>query len=167
MKQTISYRVLNFLGGFAGLAVLTSAYIIEYGFHQAPCSLCLMQRYLLWGLTFLFFIAGFHAQASLKTRLAYGCSYLILAIAGLGLAIRQIWIQHLPKDAVPNCVADLERIFKFQPLIEAFKTVLTGGGECQESTFQILGFNLAEIAALVFTGFIVYGILLLYQKRRV
>jgi len=169
MKPTLNFRRLTLLGGFACLVILGSAYLIEYGFKQAPCSLCLLQRYVLWLLCILFFLAGLHAPNKVPPRIAYLLSTFFLSVIGLLLTLRQIWIQHLPKETVPNCVADLERVLKFQPLLEAAKTILSGGGECRESKFTLLGLSLAENAALAFIVLAIFSLVLIFfvKKRRI
>ena len=169
MKQYFNFRILTLLGGTCLSLILASAYLIEYGLNQAPCSLCLLQRYVLWVLCLLLFIAGLQAPTSTLPRYTYGIGTFLLSVLGLLLALRQIWIQHLPKEAVPNCVADLERVLKFQPLLEAAKTIFDRRGRRREAHFTILGLSLAETAAIVFVCLSIFSLLLIYleKKRRI
>lgn len=166
MKHYFNFRQWNVLGGIACLLVLSTAYFIEYGFNQIPCSLCLLQRYVLWLLCLSFLIAALHAPKGLFTRVAYGLLNVLLSGIGFLLTLRQIWIQHLPKEAAPNCVADLERILQYQPLLEAVQTILTGGGECREAKFTLLGLSLAEISTVVFAGFMLFSIVLVISQKK-
>jgi protein dithiol:quinone oxidoreductase len=166
MKLKLTFRSLMWLGAAACLVFLGAAYLLEYGFHQAPCSLCLLQRYTLWIVCLIFVFAGIHAPKNLG-RYLYSVIATIFSIIGILLASRQIWIQSLPGDQLPNCTAGLERLFAYQPGLEVIKTILMGGGECADSDFKILGLTLAEQSGLMFAGFIVYLILIIFwQKKR-
>lgn len=155
MKSTPRYLFL--IGGLIGLIMLGSAYWLEYGLKLNPCPLCLLQRYALWIMTFLFFIAGFCHQKIIS----YFYSFLIMAFGLIGstLAIRQIWIQHLPKAEVPSCTAGLKRLLEIHPLLEVLKISFYSAGECASETFSLYGFSLASLS---FIGFIVLmGIVIL------
>lgn len=169
-KIRLSFRQLMFFTGGVTLLILLALYFIEYGLHQSPCSLCLLQRYALWGLGLIAMIAALHAPRLFAIKVGYIIGTFAFSCIGFLFALRQIWIQHLPPDSVPNCVADLERLLKYQPLWEVFKTVLTGGGECREIHFKILGLSLAEGAVILFVCFIIYSlmafILLIQEEKR-
>lgn len=167
MRTKLNYTTLNGIAFFICALFLVLAYIIEFGFNQAPCSLCLLQRYALWIISLIFLISLFHRSANLVTRYVYSAFILFFSLLAFGLSLRQVWIQHLPKEAIPNCTADLFRLIQFQPLINVVQTVLEGGGECHHSHFKILGLSLAEGSALFFASLIVYSILIIsYLKKR-
>jgi disulfide bond formation protein DsbB len=91
-----------------------------------------------------------------------------LLSSGLGLAIagRQVWLQHLPADQVPECGPDLEFMLDAFPMTEVIKQVFTGSGECAEVQWQLLGFSMPEWMVLVFAVMVVICIKLLFAKER-
>lgn len=85
---------------------------------------------------------------------------------GLGLAGRQVWLQHLPADQVPECGPDLEFMMEVFPLKDVIMTVLQGSGECAEVQWQFLGFSMPEWMVLVFLVMLIIAIRLLFSKER-
>jgi hypothetical protein len=62
------------------------------------------------------------------------------ALAAIGVALRQLYIQSLPPDSVPACGASLDFMLKVFPLTDVLLTkVLTGSGECAKIDWRFLG----------------------------
>jgi disulfide bond formation protein DsbB len=89
---------------------------------------------------------------------------LISAVIGAGIAGRQVWLQHLPPDAVPACGPGLEFMLDVFPLAEALKMVFTGSGECAEVNWTFIGFSIAEWSLVCFTVIAISSILHLLNK---
>lgn len=168
MQPRLTFRVCFFIAGLVCLALLGIAYLLEYGFHLDPCPLCLLQRYLFWIMTFIFFLSSTH-HCKTPGRYIYCGIIFILGVMGALLSARHIWLQHLPSDQTPACTAGLERMLRFQPLQEVLKTVLTSSGECAKVDFTILTFSLPAWTLLCFLGITSFSILLiiLHKKRRI
>jgi len=168
LKIIFNFRSLFLLGLCASLAILGSAYFLEYGFNYIPCPLCLLQRYALWGILVLFGI-GFLYPGKNLSRL-FICSGLIsFSVLGILLASRHLWLQHLPPGAIASCGADLERLLQFKPFLEVFKEVFMNAEECARIDFTFLGLSLSLWSLLAFIGFAVFSslILILQIKRRI
>ena len=52
-------------------------------------------------------VVGIAAALQGKGFQVYGWIAAIAALGGTGTAGRQVWLQHLPKDQVPQCGPDL------------------------------------------------------------
>jgi disulfide bond formation protein DsbB len=134
--------------------LLFGALILEHVFEMAPCPLCLMQR--IW-----FFVAGAFAFASLLHNPRWGiyplCGVVAACIGG-GFSIRQLYLQNLPADRVPDCGPDMAYMLDAFPLSEVLIAMTRGTGDCAEST-PILGVAIPVWALLGFVAIIVAAVL--------
>jgi disulfide bond formation protein DsbB len=80
----------------------------------------------------------------------------IAAIAGAAVAARQVWLQHLPADLVPECGPGLNYMLHRFPLGETLQKVLSGSGECAQVNWTFLHLSIAEWSLICFVLFVVY-----------
>jgi len=145
----LTRRQLSILGSLICLAVLCVAYFLETYRGVQPCPLCLLQRlaFLIMGIVFLLNAFDPHNNA---LSLFYAFTNAVVGLFGAGVAVRQIWLQHLPKGEVPLCGASFERMFQLYPTLDAFKKILQNSGDCAAITYQIMGLGLAEWSLVMF-----------------
>lgn len=131
-------RLVNVLGFVVCAAMLAYALHAQFDLGLDPCPLCIFQRIgvALLGLAFLA-AAVHHPKA--QGRYLYAALIALFALATLGVAGRQVYIQSLPPGTLPSCGAPLTVLLKFTPLTEVIRKVLTGSGECGEVTWRLLG----------------------------
>lgn len=169
MKQS-SFRFLFLLAGVTCLFSLGSAYLLEHWQHLTPCPLCLLQRYVFWGMAVWCLIAAFHAPETFGRRI-YALGLTALSGLGIFLAGRQVWLQQLPIDQRPPCIAGLDQLLQHHSLTEAIRLTVTVSGECGAVDFQILGGSLAAWSLGVFILFGLFGLWALLRpgekKRRI
>jgi protein dithiol:quinone oxidoreductase len=145
----------NLLGFAACAALLAYAYYAQFVMHLEPCPLCIFQRIGVFALGVVFLIAALHDPAPLGRRV-YAVLLSLAALATIGIALRHLYIQNLPPDAVPACGASLDFMLKVFSLSEVLVKVLTGSGECAKVTWQFLGLAMPAwvlISAAVLGGF--------------
>jgi len=128
----------NLLGLLACACLLAYAYYAQYVMHLEPCPLCMFQRIGIFGLGVVFLIAAIHEPAAFGRRV-YAVLLSLVALATIGIALRHLYIQSLPPDAVPACGASLDFMLKVFSLSEVLVKVLTGSGECAKVTWEFLG----------------------------
>jgi disulfide bond formation protein DsbB len=128
----------NLLGFLACACLLAYAYYAQYVMHLEPCPLCIFQRIGIFGLGVMFLIATLHEPAAFGRRV-YAVLLSLLALATIGIALRHLYVQSLPPDAVPACGASLDFMLKVFSLSEVLVKVLTGSGECAKVTWEFLG----------------------------
>ncbi len=143
--QRLSY-LLIFL---VCVGLLGFGYYLEYGKGLDPCPLCILQRlfFLVIGLGGL--IAALHNPKSLGIRI-YSGFLVLLSMMGAAVAGRQVWLQHLPPDQVPECGPGLEYMLEVYPLGETLAKILKGTGDCAEVDWTLLGLSIAEWALISF-----------------
>jgi len=165
MYLAFSFRQLFAFGALLCLSILGSAYLLEYAKELNPCPLCLLQRYMLWLLMFVF-VCGAIWPYRRKLRLLFSSLILIGSVLGILLAGRQVWLQSLPPDQIPPCTAGLERLLTFHSIPKALQIVISSSGECGVVDYQIFGFSLAIWSLSVFTLLIFYGGILFYLEKK-
>jgi protein dithiol:quinone oxidoreductase len=109
---------------------------------QDPCPLCIFQRVAYIALAAVFLVAALHGPARVGA-LVYGGVLLTIAAVGAALAARHVWLQHLPKDRIPECGPGLEYIMRKYSPFQILEKVLRGSGECAESGWSFLGLTIA------------------------
>ncbi len=151
MLQTLSPRLV-----FAGLtltaivAILFARIYLEEILGLAPCPLCMTQRVfvVLWGGFAL--IAALHNPAATGRRI-YAALCSLAALAGGAVAIRHVWLQHLPEDQVPACGPSLEYMLETLPFSETFSLVMMGDGNCAETMWTFMGLSIPEQTLILAT----------------
>lgn len=168
MQLKLSFRLSFIIAGLFCLLLLSVGYLLEYGFHLEPCPLCLLQRYVFWAMAFVFGLGALHDCKNIGRYLYSGIAF-VLASLGASLALRHIWLQHLPPEQAPACTAGLERMLQFQPWLQVLKTVLTASGQCAKVDFTILTLSLPVWTLFSFLALMIFImlIIILQKKRRI
>jgi len=132
----------NIIGFLACAALLAYAYYAQFVMHLEPCPLCIFQRVGVCVLGLIFLIAALRDPGAVGRRVFAGLIGLA-ALATAAVALRHLYIQSLPPDAVPSCGASLDLLIKFaSSLAEVLKVlanVLKGSGECAQINWRFLG----------------------------
>lgn len=143
MKFLISPRIGYLAGFLACVGLFAFALYLQYYEYQNPCPLCILQRVAFIAMMAVFLVAAVHGP-----RLIGACVYsgllVVIAMAGGAVATRHVWLQHLPKDRVPECGPGLEYMLEKFPLTQALEKIFRGSGECAEVGWTFLGLSIAE-----------------------
>lgn len=117
------------------------ALVLELGFAQEPCPLCVNQRW--WAM-----LAGVLAAAGFAHNPRLGIYPLFVSLAslaGAAFSIRHLYIMTLPPGSVKDCGVPLDYLLDVFP-IQHILRVMAGTGECADQSFVI--------PALTLTGFV-------------
>jgi protein dithiol:quinone oxidoreductase len=144
-----SRQFVNTLGLVICLGLLGYGYYLQYVQGLEPCPLCMVQRVVFMALAVVFLIAALHNPLGWGSRI-YGALILLLGAAGAAVAGRQVWLQGLPPEQVPECGPPLDYMLDVLPLAEVINTVLSGSGECAEVDWTFLGLSIAGWALPMF-----------------
>ncbi|MEJ2523474.1 MAG: disulfide bond formation protein B, partial [Gammaproteobacteria bacterium] len=129
----------------------------QHGMGLDPCPLCVFQRVAVIGLGLLFLLAFLHGPGPTGARI-YGALMLVPALAGMAVAGRQVWLQHLPEEEVPACGPGLDYMLDVFPLHEALAMVFEGSGECAETAWSFLGVSMAGWVFILLAGLLVFAL---------
>ncbi|HQT81146.1 MAG: disulfide bond formation protein B [Ferrovum sp. 37-45-19] len=148
----MSRRLLNGLTLLAIIGILCFALYLQYFKGEDPCPLCIFQRvaYLLLGIFLL--LDWLHNPKKWGVYI-YSLFQGMSALAGIVLAGRQVWLQHLPPELVPSCGPGLSYILATHPLLKAFSIVLQGSGDCAVVSWRYLNLSLAQWSLCLFITF--------------
>jgi disulfide bond formation protein DsbB len=144
-------KLLNGLGALACGGLLGYALYAQHGLGLEPCPLCVFQRVAVLALGFVFLAAYVHNPGRTGSRV-YGGLAIVAAGAGIGFAWRQLWLQNLPADQVPECGPGLNFIMDVFPLWEAIGMVLKGSGDCAKVDWTFLGLSMAGWVVISLAG---------------
>jgi len=147
--------------GLVGYALYAQAY---QGFQ--PCPLCIFQRIGLTALGVALLLATLVPERPLALRRSAAVLVAVAAACTVGVAIRHLYIQHLPDGLVPVCGASLDYMLDVFPLTDVLRKVLTGSGECHKVDWTFLGLAMPAwvLMAMVVLG--TAGVLVNWRGRR-
>lgn len=134
---------------FTCAALLGFGYYLQYGAGLEPCPLCILQRAAFFFVLLAGTAAAIHGPGKTGARI-YGGLIAAGALIGGGIAARQVWLQHLPPEQVPECGPGLDYLLDVFPLAEALRMVFTGSGECAEVDWTFLSLSIAEWSLIWF-----------------
>lgn len=164
-------RILSLVGMVGSLSLVSGAYFLEYYFKLDPCPLCHLQRYVLFAITFFFFVGIFFPkQCGRWLKFLLGFVEIVLSVLGISLALRHIWLQYtVTDDMVSNCTAGLERLLQFQPLMQVLEEVLIKSNACGKIDFTILKLPLSVWSLFGFIALLCYSCWIIFWiiKRRI
>jgi disulfide bond formation protein DsbB len=164
--QSIPTRLFYAAPALACAGLLAFGYYLQYFQGQDPCPLCLIQRGFFYGVIVVFVIAALHAPRKIG-HAVYCAAAAVLAIGGLGVAVRHVWLQHLPADQVPACGPDLFFMVENFPLRRVLEKLFLGSGQCAEVNWRFLGLSIAEWSLTCFAGLTLYSLWLAFRKPQV
>ncbi len=136
-------RPANLAGFLICAGLIAYAIYAQFELHLDPCPLCIFQRIGIASLGVIFLIAALHHPRRWGAGV-YAGLVALAAFATMGVAGRQIYLQHLPPWAVPSCGAPLSVMLKFMPVTAVIRKVLSGSGECGVVNWTFLGLAMSE-----------------------
>ena len=150
---------------FLCVALLAYGLYLEHFQGLEACPLCIFQRISYILIALITFTAFIHNPRDLPLVI-YKSLTIIAALSGALIAGRQVWLQHLPPELVPECGPGLDYMLNVFPLSDAIKMVLTGSGECAEVKWRFITLSIAEWSLIMFVGISIVTLLSLYINRR-
>jgi disulfide bond formation protein DsbB len=165
-----SMNILGTVRGANAAGFVTCCGLIAYALYAQyvlgldPCPLCIFQRVALIGLGLMFLIAAVH-PAGPVVRKFYAVLIGLVALAGGGVAGRQLWLQALPPERVPACGPGLDFMLEAFPPGEVLTTVLSGSGECAKVDWTLLGLSMPGWVLIALTVLGGFGVVLNWRGK--
>ena len=155
-------RIWFFLGFIGCVFLLAMGAYFQFVDGLEPCPLCISQRIaiLLTGIVFL--LAAIHNPGQSGVRI-YAILGAVTALFGGAISIRHVWLQHLPKDQVPECGPGLEYMFQNFPLTATLKLMLSGTGDCAEVTWSFLSLSMPAWTLVAFLMLVTLSLLQIWN----
>lgn len=158
-KKFLLLILLIALAGSAG------SFFAQYVLKLNPCPLCIFQRVAVIGVAAVTFICLLFPLRFMASRVTSALLITVPTLFGLGVAVRQIYLQSLPADQVPACGPGLNFLVKTMPFTEMLSTVLSGSGECAKVE-KILSVPLPIWSILLFSSILLLLWYALLKSRR-
>lgn len=160
---TFSSRLAYLAGAFFTAGLMTFGLYLQYVEHQDPCPLCMVQRVIFVGILILFVFAALQYPRRVGQKI-YALLIAALALFGVAVAARHIWIQNLPKDQVPACGPGLDYMLETMPMSSVLKELMHGSGECAEKGWTLLTLGIPEWSLLCYLALGSWAILIAVKK---
>lgn len=135
----------------ATIIAMLAALWLQYYAHLEPCPLCIFQRFAMIAIGVVALLAFLHGPQQAGRRV-YAVLTLLAAGAGMAVAGRHVWLQHLPPEDVPACGPGLDYWMDTFPFHEVLMKVFKGSGECAVVDWTFMGLALPAWTLLTFLG---------------
>ncbi len=136
-----------------------AAFYFQYVEYLDPCPLCMVQRYIVGMLGLVFLANGLHfPKVSSRAQKVYDGLLAFFGALGILTAGRQVYLQHLPKDKIPECGPGLDYMLDTLPFLDVLKNLFVGSGSCAEVQWVFLGLSMAEWMLVIFICFFAFPI---------
>ena len=165
MMEKLTSRAGFAAGAAVCAALLGFAYYLQYVTGLVPCPLCYVQRWFFYAVMALFVVAALHGPRG-GGALGYGILVALLSGGGAAAASRQVWLQHLPPDKVPQCGPDIFFMMKNFPFGEMLAKLVEGSGDCAKVDWSFLGLSIAGWSLVWFVVLAVYALWLGIRQLR-
>jgi disulfide bond formation protein DsbB len=148
------------------LGLLGIGLYLQHGLKLEPCPLCILQRVAFVAIGMTAMLAFLHNPDAMGRKF-YGLLMILFSLAGAAVAGRNLWLQSLPPDRVPECGPGLDYMLEAFPLSKALPMVFQGSGECAKVEWTMLGLSIPAWALGWFALFFLVGLAALLLRERV
>jgi disulfide bond formation protein DsbB len=155
-----SFRLQFLLGFLACAGLMAYALYSEIVLHLDPCPLCIFQRIAVIAMGIVFLLGAAAGPKSAGGRKTWSLLALLMALFGMAVAGRHLWIQSLPEGQVPACGAPLKDLVQMMSWSKVLVKVFTGSGECAKVTWRFLGLSMPGwvlISLIVLSAWALYA----------
>lgn len=148
----MSIRNWYLLGFIVTILILLSSIYFQFFDGFEPCPLCSLQRltFLSLGILFLLTVICYPIY---WCRRILGFLAILTSFLGVGLAARQVWLQHFPPHDNLECGVSLQFMMKMLPINEVIKKIFAGTAECTQASWTFLKLSMAEWSLIWFVMF--------------
>ena len=147
------------------VCLLGYGYYLQFWQYLDPCPLCITQRLFYYGIGAAALVALIRLSSTAFQR-ACTVFMALFAIGGIVTAGRQVWLQHLPPDEVPECGPGLQYWMDNMPMLKTLELLFKGDGNCAEVHWRFLGLSIGEWSLAWFGGFLLVAIGLFFLAGR-
>ena len=149
---------------FSVIGLMSYGIYAEKVLYLDPCPLCLTQRMFYIGIG-IFALIGLLMIRNLWVQRLAAILLSLSAVGGMLTAARQVWLQHLPPEQVPECGPGLQYWLENEPWLETLSLLFKGDGNCAEVHWRFIGLSIAEWSLIWFIGLLIVGLVLLFGRR--
>ncbi|MGM8889638.1 disulfide bond formation protein B [Psychrobacter sp. 1Y1] len=164
MRQLTTYRNLQvFLVIMAVIGMSFALFYLQRHLGLSPCPLCIFQRVGLIVMGGFALISALFNPKSKVIRLLLWLGSLLGIGWATAVAARHVWLQHLPADQVPSCGPGLNYWLDTLPILQVFKEVFAGSGECASIDWTLMGLSIPEQSLILFSMLLIVHVLIVMR----
>jgi disulfide bond formation protein DsbB len=154
-----SRRLIWLAGVVAPVSLLAYGYYLQYVKYLDPCPLCITQRlfYMIIGVASLLGLIAIRKRVWQRLLAVVA---IVGSAGGAAVAGRQVWLQHLPPDQVPECGLGLQYWLQTESPLRVLALLFKGDGNCAEVQWTFLSLSIGEWSLVWFIGFLVVSLAL-------
>lgn len=160
-----SQRRLYLLGFLICALLFGGSLYFEYAMGLTPCPLCIMQRLCVFLLGCFLLIAALHNPRRVGQKI-YAVFILLIALLGMFVATRQVWLQLHPPTHLGSCGAGLMYMLQTLPISKTLYLLLQGSGDCALVTWRFWGLSMAGWMLIIFSFFSLFALWQLLRTER-
>ncbi len=137
---------------------------LQHALGLEPCPMCILQRYAFVGIGIIALAAALQGPRGIG-RWIYGGLLSLLAIAGGGVAVRHVYLEHYPPQ-IFDCGADLGYMLESFTMSDLLPMIFRGTGDCTKVPWRFLGLSIAEWSLAWFAVLLAAAIVAIMVKPR-
>lgn len=166
MTKLFSGRAASLIGLILGISSMAFAVgYLQMVLYLAPCSLCILDRAVVIGLIVVFAQALIHNPLN-TGRKVYASLATLLSLTGIGICARHVWLQHQPKDDVPECGPGFWHMLENLPFKSFLDKIFNSTGDCASIQVQFLGLSLPAWTLVLFIVFLLISLAMFFSPGR-
>ena len=123
--------------GICLFSLIIAKYYFEEFLGLDPCYLCITQRVFLLLAGIIFLISTIHNPKNLFKKV-YSYVAIFFCSAGAYFSIKQLYLQSLPEDQVPQCGPPVEYLLETFSGFEVISMLVQGDGNCAKVQWEFL-----------------------------
>ncbi len=131
-----------------------------------PCYMCILQRVFVIATGSGALLAFLHNPGVIGKRI-YSVLVAVMALAGSFFSGKQLWLQSLPEDQIPECGVSVDYLFEVHTFGNALKELLQGDGNCAEVQWVFLGLSIPGWTLVCFIGLAAIAIWQLFRLANI
>ena len=158
-----SVRTFFLLIFIACACLIATALYMEKVMGLEPCYMCIVQRVFVMATGVVALLAFVHNPGAVGVRV-YSVLTAAAALAGSFFSGKQLWLQSLPEDQVPDCGVSVDYLFEVHSFGNAVAELLKGDGNCAEVQWTFLGLSIPGWTLICFVGFAAIAIWQLFRQ---
>ena len=139
------------------VVLLSFGFYLEYFQNLSPCPLCLLQR-LFYFMILLINVFSLFLLSAVRYKITSLCISTFFSLLGAITAGRQVWLQHLPSDQIPECGPGAAYLLEVYPLQKVLEIIYRGSGSCAETLWEFLGLSIAGWSTIFFIFLLTYSL---------
>ena len=145
----MTFKRLMLLQFLFVVIAMAAAYYVQAVMAVAPCPLCILQRVAYLGVGLVSLIGWLHHPKHWGRDIYLTLMGLFL-LAGLGVALYQVWLEYQPVVAPNACGQGLDPLLAALPKSQWLSAVFASHAQCDVAHWKVLGLSMAGWSAVLF-----------------